>query len=181
MKKVVLIGGLLLCSWALAAQTDRHVVVISLDGFAANALHDPGLPLPVLRRLIREGAAADRMIPVNPTVTWPNHTAMITGVTAAVNGVLYNGLPIRPGEGQPLRVEPWAPKNELVQAKTVYDAAHDAGLTVAEVDWVAIHQAASVNWSFAEPPWIPTRDTSARSGGTHLRSMPTNGRSRRGP
>jgi len=139
-------------SWALPGQTDRHVVLISLDGFPARSLRDPDLPLPVLRKLIREGAVADALKPINPTVTWPNHTAMITGATAVRHGVLYNGLPVRPGDGKPIRVEPWVPKNDLVLAKTVYDAAHDAGLTVAQVDWVAIHQAASVNWSFAEVP-----------------------------
>jgi predicted AlkP superfamily pyrophosphatase or phosphodiesterase len=142
---------LLLLTPGLAAQTDRHVVLISLDGFPARQLRDQNLPLPVLRKLIREGAVADLMKPVNPTVTWPNHTAMISGVNATGHGVLYNGLPLRV-EGKPLRVEPWVPKNELVQTRTVYDAAHDAGLTVAEVDWVAIHQTPSVNWSFAEVP-----------------------------
>jgi predicted AlkP superfamily pyrophosphatase or phosphodiesterase len=134
------------------ADPNRHVVVISLDGFPAYALADPNLPLPVMRKLIREGGAADGMRPVNPTVTWPNHTTMITGVATSQHGVIYNGLPVRGGEGKPLRVEPWIAKNDLVQARTVYDAAHDAGLTTAEVDWVAIYQAASVNWSFAEVP-----------------------------
>jgi predicted AlkP superfamily pyrophosphatase or phosphodiesterase len=143
---------ILACSWALHGQTGRHVVLISLDGFPARSLRNPDLPLPVLRKLIREGAVADALKPINPTVTWPNHTAMITGATAVETGVLFNGLPVRPGEGKPIRVEPWVPKNELVLAKTVYDAAHDAGLTVAQVDWVAIHQAAAVNWAFAEVP-----------------------------
>jgi len=152
MQKLVFSLMLLAASWALPAQTDRHVVLISLDGFPARSLRDPSLPLPVLRTLIREGAVADALQPVNPTITWPNHTAMVTGATAARHGVLFNGFSLRPGEGKPLRVDPWVPKNELVQVKTVYDAAHDAGLTVAEVDWVAIHQAASVTWSFAEVP-----------------------------
>ncbi len=134
------------------ADRSRHVVVISLDGFPAYALHDPNLPLPVLRKLIREGGVAEGMKPVNPTVTWPNHTSIVTGVNAAVHGVIFNGLPVWGGEGKPLRVEPWIDKNELVQARTVYDAAHDGGLTTAQVDWVAIYHAPSVNWEFAEDP-----------------------------
>src|SRR5947199_10860059 len=85
----------------------RHVIVISLDGFPASVLRDPKLPFPVLRKLMREGASAAGMKPVNPTVTWPNHTAMVTGVNTARHGVIYNGLPVRGGEGQPVRVEPW--------------------------------------------------------------------------
>jgi len=63
-----------------AAKTDKHrtVVVISLDGFPAYALDNPKLPIPTLRKLAREGAVATSMRPVNPTVTWPNHTAIVT-------------------------------------------------------------------------------------------------------
>lgn len=135
-----------------AGDHNRHVVVISLDGFPASMLRDPKLPLPVLRRLIREGATAEGMKPVNPTVTWPNHTAMVTGVNPARHGVIYNGLPVRGGDGKPVRVEPWVDKNELVQVPTVYDAAHAAGLTTAEVDWVAIYHPPTVTWAFSEVP-----------------------------
>src|ERR1041385_3024212 len=60
----------LLLTFALgAADRNRHVIVVSLDGFPAYALRDTSLPFPVLRRLIKEGASADAMLPVNPTVT----------------------------------------------------------------------------------------------------------------
>jgi len=133
---------------------DRHVVVISLDGFPAYALRNPAMPLPALRRMIEQGAVAEGMRTVNPTVTWPNHTSMVTGVTPAVHSVLYNGLAVRDGEGKSLRVEPWIDKTELVRAPTVYDLAHAARLTTAEVDWVAIHKARTITWSFAEQPRI---------------------------
>jgi len=141
-----------------AAQTpvpprERHVVAISLDGFPAYALRDAGIPFPVLRKLMREGAAADALLPVNPTVTWPNHTSMVTGVEPARHGVIFNGLPVR-AEGRPMRVDATVEKSQLVEARTVYDAAHDAGLTSAEVDWVAINRAASIDWSFAEAPHL---------------------------
>ena len=73
------------------------VVVISLDGFPAYALEDPRLPIPTLRKLAGEGAAATAMQPINPTVTWPNHTTMVTGVDAAHHQVLFNGLLTRNG------------------------------------------------------------------------------------
>src|SRR6478672_4183655 len=137
------------------ARTDRQVIVISIDGLPAYALHDANVPLPTIHGLAREGAmATDGMQVVNPAVTWPNHTAMVTGVTPAKHGVLYNGMPVRTGEGKPLRVDPWVPKDELVLAPTVYDLAHGAGLTTAEVDWVAIHKPKTITWSFAERPLV---------------------------
>src|ERR1700758_729057 len=77
---------------ATKASRDRMVVVISLDGFPAYALGDPKLPVPTLRKLIRDGAVATSMRPVNPTVTWPNHTSIVTGVEPSEHHVLFNGM-----------------------------------------------------------------------------------------
>ena len=163
----------LLCLLALvvpvpfAAQTARtppnssHVVLISLDGFMASALDDPYLPLPALRKLAAAGAAAKTMRPVDPTVTWANHTSMITGVPPAGHGVIYNGLLIREPGVAP-RTEPWRDRKELVHARTLYDAAHEKGLTTAQVDWVAI-QNAGITWEFPERP-DPTGEVAVVSG-----------------
>lgn len=133
------------------AAAARHVVLISLDGLPAQALDDPYLPLPALRDLVRRGARAKVMRPVNPTVTWPNHTSLVTGVTAAKHGVLFNGILVRE-PGVPPRIEPWRDKSEMVRARTLYDVAHDRGLTTAQVDWVAIQNAPTITWAFAERP-----------------------------
>ena len=136
---------------AQSPDRSNHVVIISLDGFKASALADPAQPLPNLRRLARAGAVARTMRPVNPTVTWANHTAMVTGVTPAKHHVVYNGLLVRE-PGMPPRVEPWRDKNEMVGVPTVYDLAHAQGLTTAQVDWVAIWNAPTVTWEFRERP-----------------------------
>ena len=130
----------------------RTVVVISLDGFPAYALDDPRLPIPTLRKLAREGVAAASMRPVNPTVTWPNHTAMVTGVDASEHHVLFNGLLTRPDGGARPTVEPWRDKEVMVHAPTIYDIAYQAGLTTAQVDWVAIYRAKTITWQFPELP-----------------------------
>lgn len=128
------------------------VVVISLDAFGAASLHDPELPAPTLHALMKMGAYADSMQPINPTVTWPNHTAMVTGVNASLHHVLVNGLIINQRTTTPPRVNAEAPKSQLVAVPTVYDAAHQAGLTTAEVDWVAITDAKNIDWRFSERP-----------------------------
>ncbi|MBV9887161.1 MAG: alkaline phosphatase family protein [Acidobacteria bacterium] len=131
---------------------DRVVVVISLDGFPAYALKDPRLPIPTLRKLASEGAIADSMQPVNPTVTWPNHTAIVTGADASQHHVLFNGLLEHPEKDGPPKVEPWRDKDVMVHAPTIYDVAHEAGLTTAQVDWVAIFGAKTIDWKFPELP-----------------------------
>src|SRR6266511_3244770 len=80
----------------------RMVVMISLDGFPAFALDDPKLPVPTLRRLIREGVTA-RMHTINPTVTWPNHTTLVTGVRADEHGLLVNGSLVPTGAWTPIK------------------------------------------------------------------------------
>jgi len=148
----VLAGG------SARAQTQRtgdgrpKVVVISLDAFGAESLHDPHLPAPTLHRLMEGGAYATAMNPINPTVTWPNHTAMVTGVNASRHHVIANGLIVNQRTDAPPKIDPNAPKSRLVAVPTVYDAAHKAGLTTAEVDWVAVKDADGITWRFAERP-----------------------------
>jgi predicted AlkP superfamily pyrophosphatase or phosphodiesterase len=125
------------------------VVVISLDGFPAFELEDPAMPIPTLRALIRSGVSA-RMGTVNPTVTWPNHTTMVTGVRPDEHGLLVNGMLTATGTWPPVKVEPMIEKTRMVHVPTVYDAAYDAGLTTAQVDWVAINKAPTITWAFTE-------------------------------
>lgn len=127
----------------------NHVVIISLDGFAGWAMEDPRLPVPTLRSLAARGAVAKGMRPVNPSVTWPNHTSMVTGVTPSKHGVLFNGLLVRQ-PGVPPRIEPWRDKKEMVRVRTLYDVAHEKGMTTAQVDWVAIQNAPTITWEFRE-------------------------------
>jgi arylsulfatase A-like enzyme len=140
-----------LCGLATAQvpAQQRMVVVISLDGFPAFALDDPKLPIPTLRRLIRDGVSA-RMTTVNPTVTWPNHTTLVTGVRADEHGLLVNGTLVSTGAWPPIKVDPKIDKEKMVHVPTVYDAAHRAGLTTAQIDWVAINNAPSITWNFME-------------------------------
>jgi predicted AlkP superfamily pyrophosphatase or phosphodiesterase len=126
--------------------------VISIDGFPAFAFNDPRLPTPVLRKLASEGVRAQGMKPVNPAVTWPNHTSMVTGVSPARHSVLFNGLLVRDNPKVPPKVEPWRDKDEMVKAPTVYDLAFKAGLTTAQVDWVAITNPKTITWEFKERP-----------------------------
>jgi predicted AlkP superfamily pyrophosphatase or phosphodiesterase len=137
---------------AAAVAPRPKVVVISLDAFGAESLHDPELPAPMLHALMERGAHAVSMRPINPTITWPNHTSMITGVDASRHHVLVNGLIT----GQRGAAPPWidmdAPKSKLVAVPTVYDAAHAAGLVTAEVDWVAVMRAPTIDWRFPEHP-----------------------------
>src|SRR5215207_280238 len=81
------------------ANKDRHVVLVTIDGFPASLWHDPALPIPTLRKLAADGASADAMTVANPSITWPCHTTLVTGVAPQKHGVLFNGLLVRQGPG----------------------------------------------------------------------------------
>ncbi|WP_431211770.1 alkaline phosphatase family protein [Puia sp. P3] len=49
---------------------------------------DPSWPAPNLQYMMKEGAYAVHVRPVFPTVTLPNHTAMITGALPARSGYI---------------------------------------------------------------------------------------------
>lgn len=154
------ICGLVMLLWFLsplarAAEIpakDRMVVLISIDGFPAWLWADPTLPIPTLRRLAAEGAEAKSMKVSNPAITWINHTTLVTGVEPAKHGVLFNGLLVRQGAGRAPKIEQWAEKGRMVRVPTVYDVAHQAGLTSAQVDWVAVTNSGTINWEFHEIP-----------------------------
>src|SRR5688500_6335180 len=119
---VVLAAALTFGAGATSQQRDGAagtVVLISLDGLPATALADPMVPVPTLRRLAAAGAAATGMTVVNPAVTWPNHTTMVTGVPAAKHGVLFNSILDRGGPTAALRVEPCGANRARAQGDTV--------------------------------------------------------------
>jgi predicted AlkP superfamily pyrophosphatase or phosphodiesterase len=133
------------------ARKDRHVVMISIDGLAAYNIDDPRLPLPNIRGLIAEGARADAMTVITPSVTWPNHTTLVTGVTPAKHGVLANGK-LEVGTTAPMTINPRRTKTELCRATTVYDVAHQAGLKTAEIDWPVTAGADTLDFRFPDHP-----------------------------
>jgi predicted AlkP superfamily pyrophosphatase or phosphodiesterase len=141
------------------AADDRYVVIISIDGFPAWALWDEQVPLPTIRELARAGAHARVMTPSTPSVTWPNHTTLVTGVHPEKHGVLYNGLLVRAGPGEPVRVDPRRDKAELVRVPTLYDLAHTAGLRTAEINWPCTRNAGTLDDSFPDVPDNVTHTT----------------------
>lgn len=133
---------------------DRIVILMTIDGFPAWIWNDPTLVMPNLRRLAREGASAGAMTVSNPSITWINHTTLVTGVNPRKHGVLFNGLLARNGPTMPPVIDQWRDKAELVHAPTLYDAAFKAGLTTAQVDWVAILNSGTINHEFLEIPKV---------------------------
>ncbi len=127
-----LVAGLigLIASHAAAAP----VLMISIDGLRPADITQAearGLKIPTLRGLAQGGAYATAVRGVLPTLTYPSHTTLITGVWPARHGIASN-----------LTFDPYV-KNQTgwywyaedIKVPTLWDAAHEAKLKVANVHW----------------------------------------------
>jgi len=138
------------CSTTFA--DDRHVVLITLDGFPAYLFSDPRAPIPTLRKLAAEGVWAEGMRVSNPSITWPNHTTLVTGVTPAKHSVLFNGVLVRDPEARRVMIDPARDQADLVAVPTILDIAHKAGLATAGINWPCTRNAASIDDNFPDVP-----------------------------
>lgn len=70
-------------------QRDKpYVILVSLDGFKAEYLDR--FELPNLRRVMQRGTRAKAMVPVFPSLTFPNHYSLVTGLHPGRHGIVNN-------------------------------------------------------------------------------------------
>jgi hypothetical protein len=123
--------------WAashLLAQRPPSVLMISVDGMRPDYVthaDEHGLKLPVLRSFLRDGTYADGVVGVFPTLTYPSHTTLVTGVWPAQHGIVNNQRfdPEREMDGA------WYWYEGQIKVPTLWSAAHAAGLSTASVGW----------------------------------------------
>jgi predicted AlkP superfamily pyrophosphatase or phosphodiesterase len=125
----------LLCG-SLAAQDAPapRVVLISIDGLMPSTYTSGtsgASETPNLRKLAAEGAWADGVVGVLPTVTFPSHTTLITGVDPAVHGIVDN-LILDP-EGKSGRAWYWYARD--IKTTTLPMAARAKGMRAAAITW----------------------------------------------
>jgi predicted AlkP superfamily pyrophosphatase or phosphodiesterase len=107
-------------------------VVISIDGLKPEVYTKPvGPAVPTLRKLAAQGAFARGVVGVFPTVTYPSHTAMITGLPPAEHGI-YNNRILDPEERSNAA---WYWYARDITAPTLIGGARGRGLRVATVYW----------------------------------------------
>lgn len=114
------------------AQQIPHVLLISIDGLLPSTYTRPAPPAaPALRTLAAEGTVADGVVGILPTVTFPSHTTIITGVHPATHGIIDNRI-VDP-EGRSRGGWFWYAKE--IRVPTLITAARARNLTTAAVNW----------------------------------------------
>jgi predicted AlkP superfamily pyrophosphatase or phosphodiesterase len=137
------------------------VLMISIDGLKPEYITQAdahGMKVPYLRTLIRDGAYAEGVVGIWPTVTYPSHTTLITGVWPAEHGI-YNNLEFDPQQHYSSAWNWYAP---LIRVPTLWKAAHKAGLRTASVGWPVSVGATDVDYLI--PEYWRSADPSGGSG-----------------
>jgi predicted AlkP superfamily pyrophosphatase or phosphodiesterase len=135
-----------------AAQSERHVLLLSIDGLRPDFYLDDAYRTPELRALLGAGSHARAVEGVFPSMTYPSHASMITGVRPGRHGIAFNRL-FDPAATQTR----WYEEASDLRATPLWEWARAAGLRTAAVSWPSTLGARI-------DALVPERDYYARSG-----------------
>ena len=149
--RALLVAAVIVLPGSAAAQQPVQtplLLMISIDGLRPDyvtAADAHGAKIPNLRRFLTDGAFAQGVVGVIPTVTYPSHTTLITGVSPATHGIFGNTVFDPLGQNQ----SGWYWYSEDIRVPTLWDAAARAGLSTASVQW-PVSVGARVTWNIPE-------------------------------
>ncbi|MFO1248074.1 MAG: ectonucleotide pyrophosphatase/phosphodiesterase [Alphaproteobacteria bacterium] len=137
----------------VAAQA-APVLMISIDGLRPGDVIDAparGLKIPALRALMANGTYASGVRNALPTVTYPNHTTLITGVWPVKHGIPNNPTfdPLQKNMGG------WYWYSQDIKVRTLWDAVHDKGGKVASLSWPVSVGARAIDYNVPEYWRVP--------------------------
>lgn len=139
----------------VAGPAAKYVVMVSIDGFRPDFYKDPSWGAVNLRQLMENGAYADGVRGVFPTVTYPSHTTIMTGVPPLKHGIYYN----TPFESKGATGR-WYWNYDSVKAPSLWTAIKDAGLKSAGV-WWPVTVGAPISYNLPEIWALPRTDKKA--------------------
>jgi predicted AlkP superfamily pyrophosphatase or phosphodiesterase len=146
-------------SQSAPAKNNSHLIVISIDGLPPEYYTTPGnygLRIPNLTQMKLGGAYVVGVEGIYPTVTYPAHTTMVTGVRPATHGIVQNRIFEAPDATQ---TRAWHWFASAIKSEPLWELAGRAGLTTAAVSWpVTIGAKIDYNipefWSTGENPTV---------------------------
>lgn len=133
--------------FAGAAAEAAPVVMISIDGMRPDTITQADahrLKVPNLRRFVTEGAYAEGVTGIYPTITYASHTTLVTGVDPAVHGIYNNGAFDPTGDGE---ANVWG---RDIKAETLWQAASKARLKTASVHWPVTIDADGITYNIPQ-------------------------------
>lgn len=149
MKSALLIGSALLVSALPTAASAEPVLLISIDGLQPDDVIEAEkreIEIPNLKRFITDGSFAQGVRGVLPSVTYPSHATLITGVSPSRHGIIANN------SFDPLQINQagWYWYASDFKVATLWDVAAKANLTTANVHWPVSVNANAVKWNIPQ-------------------------------
>ncbi len=116
-------------------KAENYVVMISIDGLKPEYYTKADqykLKIPNIRMLCREGSFAEGSETIYPSVTYPAHTTLVTGVRPALHGIFANQVWLGPENP---RNDDWYWYAKAIKVPTLWSEARKAGLKTAAIGW----------------------------------------------
>jgi predicted AlkP superfamily pyrophosphatase or phosphodiesterase len=149
MRRVLHLGSAVILAALPAALLAEPVLFISIDGLQPADVVEAekrGIDIPNLKRFVKEGTYSSGVKGVLPTVTYPSHATLLTGVSPDKHGIFGNTTfdPMQINQGG------WYWFASDIKVPTLWDAAAKAGLKVANVHWPVSVGASSIKWNLPQ-------------------------------
>lgn len=128
-KIVVYLFLLILSANTVLGQQAKYILLVTIDGLRPEFYLDSSWNMVNLRHLMQNGVAAQGVNPVFPSVTYPDHTTIITGVSPARHGVYYNETFTPDGRGHSYVYY------DSIRVENLFSAMHKARRTTAAIIW----------------------------------------------
>lgn len=142
-------GSAVLLAALPAGALAEPLLLISIDGLQPDDVieaENRGIEIPNLKRFVKEGSYASGVKGVLPTVTYPSHATLVTGVSPARHGIIGNN------SFDPMQINQsgWYWYASDFKVPTLWDAAAKAGMTTANVHWPVSVNARSIKWNIPQ-------------------------------
>lgn len=114
----------------------HKLVVVSFDSLQSNDIESLKT-MPNFSEIIKKAAVVKQVRPVYPSLTYPIHTTMITGVPTMEHGIIHNQIPglVRENPDWSIGGSDWFWYHKDIKVPTLLDAAAQNGKKVANVLW----------------------------------------------
>ena len=127
-----------------AGDAPEHIVIISIDGLRPEFYQEGTYRLPTLKKWVETGIHAVAVEGVFPTLTYPSHASIVTGVRPDRHGIWSNNKFGKRGGTQA-----WHWEASDLKVPTLWEAAKKAGDSVAIIYWPS-SVGAKVSWRIPE-------------------------------
>lgn len=144
---------------------EPHVVVVSVDAMVYEDVAALS-GMSAFRDRWPQMARVNRVRSVYPTITYPCHTTMQTGLYPDRHGILNNEAPVMCEKSSH-----WQHMRDLIHGKTIFDYAKEHGLRTASVFWPVSGNDSAIDY-LVDEYWPQSPEESTRDCFIHSGSSP---------